>query len=148
MNNVVILVGRIAKDLELRCTPNGTQVVEISIAVNNGQDDTSFVKVNCFNNMAETVNKYCKKGDLLGIQAKVKNHNWTDKEGKKHYDYNFIANNITFLQTKPKSEVAKTEENASKEKQAADMQETSTEKNDPYAEFGQEVEITDEDLPF
>jgi len=148
MNNVAIFVGRITKDLELRCTTSGKQVVEVNIAVNNAKDDTTYVKVNCFGNTAEMVHKYCKKGDLIGTQTIVKNNVWTDKNEVKHYDYTFIASKITFLQSKPKSEDAKSEENASKEKQTADMQETSAEKNDPYAEFGQEVEITDDMLPF
>ena len=47
--------------------------------------------------MAETTNKYCQKGDILGIEYIVKNHNWEDEEGKKHFTYNFIANRVEFI---------------------------------------------------
>lgn len=99
MNNLLI-IGRITKELELRSTSNGKYVLDIPLAINNGKDDTTFITITTFNQVAETTAKYCKKGDLLGASCIVKNHNWEDKEGKKHYDYTFLANKITFLQTK------------------------------------------------
>lgn len=100
MNNILILIGRITKELELRSTSNGKYVLDLPIAVQNGKDDTTFITVSTFGNTAEMINKYCHKGDLIGTQCIVKNHNWEDKEGKKHYDYTFLVNKITFLQTK------------------------------------------------
>lgn len=129
MNNT-ILAGRITKDLELRYTPSNKAVVEVPLAINNSKDDTTFIKVTVFGNTAETVNKYCKKGDMIGVQAMVKNHNWTDKNGNNHYDYSFIANKITFLQTKTKNEVEKQEEKKDKY-------------NNAFEEFGEQIEIND-----
>ena len=103
MNNT-ILVGRITNNLELRYTTSNKAVVEVPLAINNSKDDTTFIKVTVFGNIAKTVNMYCKKGDMIGVQAMIKNHNWTDKNGNNHYDYSFIANKITFLQTKTKKE--------------------------------------------
>ena len=138
MNNVLIAVGRITKDVELRSTKSGKPVASVNIAINNGKDDTTFIRIDCFNTMAETIHKYCKKGDLIGCQAMVRNNVWTDKNNEKHYDYIFLANKITFLQSKPK------ETSDTKPSQEQPIEE----KNDPYAEFGQEVEITDDMLPF
>lgn len=129
MNNT-ILVGRITKNLELRYTPSNKAVVEVPLAINNSKDDTTFIKVTVFGNIAETVNKYCKNGDMIGVQAMVKNHNWTDKNGNNHYDYSFIANKITFLQTKTKNEVEKQEEKKDKY-------------NNAFEEFGEQIEIND-----
>ena len=129
MNNT-ILVGRITKNLELRYTPSNKAVVEVPLAINNSKDDTTFIKVTVFGNIAETVNKYCKNGDMIGVQAMVKNHNWTDKNGTNHYDYSFIANKITFLQTKTKNEVEKQEEKKDKY-------------NNAFEEFGEQIEIND-----
>ena len=129
MNNT-ILVGRICKDLELRYTPSNKAVVEVPLAINNSKDDTTFIKVTVFGNTAKTVNMYCKKGDMIGVQAMVKNHNWTDKNGNNHYDYSFIANKITFLQTKTKNEVEKQEEKKDKY-------------NNAFEEFGEQIEIND-----
>lgn len=128
--NFVTVVGRITKDLELRYTPSNKAVVEVPLAINNSKDDTTFIKVTVFDNIAKTMCKYCKKGDMIGVQAMVKNHNWTDKNGNNHYDYSFIANKITFLQTKAKNEVEKQEEKKDKY-------------NNAFEEFGEQIEIND-----
>ena len=106
MNNY-ICVARITKDIELRYTPSNKAVAEISLAVNNGKDDTTFIRLTAFDKLAELVSKYCKKGDLIGTQSIIKNHNWEDKNGNKHYDYSFIINKISFLPKANKEEVKK-----------------------------------------
>lgn len=112
MNNTTILIGRITKDIELRYTTSNKAIVEISLAVNNGKDDTTFIRLTAFDKLAELVSKYCKKGDLIGTQSIIKNHNWEDKEGIKHYEYSFIINKISFL-AKGNKEEAKKQDNTS-----------------------------------
>ena len=127
MNNVLVLIGRITKDLELRYTTNNKAVVNVPIAINNGKDDTTFIDVVVYGNIAETTYKYCKKGDLIGAQATIKNNNWTDKDGKNHYDYKFMGYKVTFLSTKKENvEEAKKEENTN-----------------VFETFGEEIEIND-----
>lgn len=128
MNNVLMVIGRITKDLELRYTTNNKAVVNIPLAINNGKDDTTFIDVVVYGNVAEMTHKYCKKGDLIGVQAKVQNNNWTDKDGKKHYDYKFTGYKVTFLSTK--KEVV---EETTKEENT----------NDPFSEFGEQISIDD-----
>ena len=128
MNNVLVLVGRITKDLELRYTTNNKAVVNIPLAINNGKDDTTFIDIVVYGNVAEMTSKYCKKGDLIGAQATIKNNNWTDKDGKNHYDYKFMGNKVTFLSTKKEAiEETKKEENT----------------NDSFQEFGEQISIDD-----
>lgn len=122
--NFIILVGRITKDLELRYTPSNKAVVQISLAVNNGKDDTSFITLTAFDKLAELLSKYSKKGDLIGTQSIIKNHNWEDKNGNKHYDYSFIINKISFLAKGNKQEAKK-------------------ETHDPFQEFGDMIEVND-----
>lgn len=129
MNNNVILIGRITKDIELRYTTSNKAVVQIPLAVNNGKDDTSFVTLTAFDKMAELLSKYSKKGDLIGTQSIIKNHNWEDKNGNKHYDYSFIINKISFL--------------AKGNKQEETKQEVKKESHDPFADFGNQVSIDD-----
>ena len=57
MNNTLIVIGRIVKDIELRYTPSNKAVVEISLAVNNGKDDTTFIRLTAFDKLAELVSK-------------------------------------------------------------------------------------------
>lgn len=106
MNNTLIVIGRILKDIDLKYASNKA-VVEISLAVNNSKDDTTFIRLTAFDKLAELVSKYCKKGDLIGTQSIIKNHNWEDKNGNKHYDYSFIINKISFLAKSNKEEVKK-----------------------------------------
>ena len=66
MNNY-ICVGRITKDIELRYTPSNKAVVQISLAVNNGKDDTTFIRLTAFDKLAELVSNYCKKVHLKNL---------------------------------------------------------------------------------
>ena len=125
MNNNLILIGRITKDIELKYTPSNKAVVEISLAVNNGKDDTTFIRLTAFDKLAEILSKYSKKGDLIGTQSIIKNHNWEDKNGNKHYDYSFIINKISFLAKGNKQE------------------ETKKDNKNVFAEFGDMIEVTD-----
>ena len=127
MNNY-ICVGRITKDIELRYTPSNKAIVEISLAVNNGKDDTTFIRLTAFDKLAELVSNYCKKGDLIGTQSIIKNHNWEDKNGNKHYEYSFIINKISFL-AKANKEEAKKQDNTS-----------------VFQEFGDSLEIDVENM--
>ena len=133
MNNTILMVGRITKDIELKYTPNNKAVITVNLAIQNGKDDTTFLPITAFGNIAETTSKYCKKGDLIGIKGNIKNHNWQDKEGKMHYDYSFIAERISFLSSKEK-EVKKEQTSNTVEKK---------DNTDIFAEFGEQLEIND-----
>ena len=127
MNNY-ICVARITKDIELRYTPSNKAVAEISLAVNNGKDDTTFIRLTAFDKLAELVSKYCKKGDLIGTQSIIKNHNWEDKNGNKHYEYSFIINKISFLAKSNKEEIKKQDNTSA------------------FEEFGDQLEIDVENM--
>lgn len=136
MNNLFIFIGRITKDLELRYTKENKAVLDFVIAINNGKDDTSYIKLTSFGSIAELMAKYCKKGDLVGVQGLIKNHNWEDKNGNKHYDYTFLATKVTFLQ--PKSKEERKELNVQKNQV--------TEENDPYQEMNNQIKLDDLNL--
>lgn len=132
MNNFII-AGRLTKEPELRSTKEGKSVAELNIALRNKKDDTTFLKITAFNQTAEHIAKYCTKGDMLGIQGIIRNHNWTDSNNNKHYDYNFIANSVEFLSLKPKGNEEAPEEDPIP---------------DNYNTDYTGVEIKDTDLPF
>lgn len=134
MNNIFIVIGRITKDLELRYTKESKPVTDVNIATNNGKDDTTFIKVTLWNKTAETTAKYCKKGDLIAVSGIIKNHNWEDEKGNKHYDYMFMANKVSFLSSK--------KEKSEEENTTTNTQDDLIE-NDPFAEYGENVKIDD-----
>ena len=133
MNNFIV-VGRITKDIELRYTPNNKAIAKITIAIANGKDDTTFLPITVFGKVAETTNQYCKKGDTMGVKGSIKNQNWEDKSGNKHYDYSFIADRITFLSTK----ADKIEKDQTSQ--------TKKDNTDIFEQFGNEIEINDQFL--
>lgn len=132
MNNFII-AGRLTKEPELRSTKEGKSVAELNIALRNKKDDTTFLKITAFNQTADHVAKYCTKGDMLGIQGIIRNHNWIDKDNNKRYEYAFIANSVEFLSLKPKGNEEAPEEDPIP---------------DNYNTDYTGVEIKDTDLPF
>ena len=138
MNNNFFFIGRLTRDPELRYTSSNKAVTQIDLAVQNGKDDVTFVPITLFEKMAENVCKYCEKGDLIGFQGSVKNHNWEDNKGNKHYDYTFMANRMSFLQTKTN--------NQQEPKQAENVKKSTDEQI--YADFGDSIEISDDDIAF
>lgn len=138
MNNNFIFIGRLTRSPELRYTSSNKAVTQIDLAIANTKDDTTFVPITLFEKMAENVCKYCEKGDLIGFQGIVKNHNWEDNKGNKHYDYTFMANRMSFLQTKTN--------NQQEPKQAENVKKSTDEQI--YADFGDSIEISDDDIAF
>ena len=138
MNNNFFFIGRLTRDPELRYTSSNKAVTQIDLAIQNGKDDTTFVPITLFEKMAENVCKYCEKGDLIGFQGSVKNHNWEDNKGNKHYDYTFMANRMSFLQTKTN--------NQQEPKQTENVKKSTDEQI--YADFGDSIEISDDDIAF
>lgn len=108
--NKVILTGRNTKDIELRQTPSGVSAIEFSIAVKrtfknaNGEYESDFFDCIAYNKLAETISKYVKKGDQVGIEGRLQKRNYTNKEGKKIYITEIVAENVEFLQSKKQDE--------------------------------------------
>ena len=138
MNNNFIFIGRLTKSPELRYTRENKAVTQIDLAIQNGKDDVTFLPITLFGNIAENVCKYCEKGDQVGFQGMVKNHNWEDTKGNKHYDYTFLANRMSFLQNKLN--------NNQESKQAENVKKSTDEQI--YADFGDSIEISEDDIAF
>lgn len=104
--NKVILMGNLARDPELRSTPGGAQLTEITLAVNdvytdkqgNKQERVDFIYVTFWGKQAETLTRWKKKGDPLLIEGRLRVDSWDDKEtGKKRSALKVQGFNFTFL---------------------------------------------------
>ena len=101
MNNIM-LIGRIANDLELKEVGEG-KVVNFSIAVNKGVKnaegnyEADFFQVVVWNNIAENLVKFCKKGDQIAVSGRLQNRSYDTDNGFKRYVTEIVANNIQFL---------------------------------------------------
>lgn len=111
--NKVMLIGNLTRDPELRYTPKGTAVADISLAINRvwrdesgaKQEETTFVDVTFWSKTAETLAKYMRKGNPLYVEGRLALDTWDDKEtGKKRSRLKVIGENMQFLPTggKPK----------------------------------------------
>lgn len=146
MNNVSI-IGRITKDVELRATTSELPAVSMFIAINNGKDKdgnerpADFPKVYVYDKQAENVNEYCHKGSLVGITGRIKTRTWDKEDGTKGYETYILASRVQFLDTKASEGAGIPEPDYVPSKEEK-------EENDPFADFGESVEISDDDLPF
>ena len=110
--NKVMLIGNLTRDPELRHTPKGTAVSEISMAINRvwnndqgqKQEETTFVEVTLWGRQAELAQQYLVKGRPVYIEGRLQLDSWDDKEtGKKRSKLRVIGENFQFLSGKPGS---------------------------------------------
>lgn len=106
--NQVVLIGRTTKDPELRYIPESqTPVATFSLAVDRPfakEKTTDFFNIVVFGKSAENCEKFLVKGRLVGIQGRIQNDSYTDKEGTKKYKTNIIADRVEFLEWGDKAE--------------------------------------------
>lgn len=101
--NHVTLVGHITRDIEVRFIQSGTAVADIGLAVNDRVkkgnewvDEVSFFDITLWGKTAENAAKFCKKGDPLLVDGKLKQESW-EKDGQKRSKIKVIGNEIQFL---------------------------------------------------
>ncbi len=107
MNNLM-LVGRIAHDIEVKQLDSGKEVTTISIAVNrsfknpDGIYETDFINCILWDGLAKNINEYCHKGDIIGIRGRLQTNSY-EKDNVKHKVLEVIAEKLTFISNKKAS---------------------------------------------
>lgn len=100
--NKVIMMGRICNELELKITPNGTNVCSFRIAVDRNyqvkgeEKKTDFFNVVACRTAAEFVTRYFSKGRLILIEGEMQTRQYTDKNGNPATWYEIIADKLHF----------------------------------------------------
>jgi single-strand DNA-binding protein len=133
MLNIVILIGRLTADPELRTTNNGVSVTSFSVAVDRAytkEKQTDFINCVAWRNSAEFISKYFSKGQMIALRGSLQQNNYTDKDGNKRTSYNVVVDSANFCGGK----------------------ETQSEPNVNYSNVDtsdfEEISVSDEDLPF
>ena len=109
MLNQLVLVGRIARAPELKETTKKKKYSHITLAVPrsfknmDGSYDTDFIDCTLWDNMAKNTVTYCQVGDVVAIRGRVQSDIY-EKDEKKIYSLEVIAEKITFLTSKEKTE--------------------------------------------
>lgn len=110
MMNVVVLVGRLANDPEMKYTPSGMPITNFRLAVDRGrkndkgENETDWLNIVAFQKTAELVAQYCDKGSLVGIEGRIQSRSWEGQDGRKNYAVEIIANNVRFLESRAEAE--------------------------------------------
>ncbi len=115
MNNVV-LIGRLAKDPDLKFLPSGMAVTRITLAVdkelfgdkkqeaiNQGKPTADFINVSVFGKSAENCANYLTKGSMCAINGRISTNSYTSQSGEKRYTTEVIANRVEFIGSKQSS---------------------------------------------
>jgi single-strand DNA-binding protein len=102
--NKAIIIGNVTRDPEIKALPSGAKVTSLSLATNrvwkdaNGakKEQTDFHNVVIFGRQAETVAQYIKKGSSLMVEGRIQTRSWDDKDGKKNYRTEIVADRVQF----------------------------------------------------
>ena len=103
--NKVILVGNLGSDPEVRFTPSGQAVANFRIATNESwtdkqgqkQDRTEWHRIVVWGKLGELCGEYLAKGRQCYVEGRLQTREWTDKENKKNYTTEIVANSVVFL---------------------------------------------------
>ena len=149
--NKVILIGRLTRDPEMRTTTSGLSSTNFTVAVNrtftnqNGERDTDFINCVAWRRQAENISKYCTKGTQVAVEGRIQTRSYDAPDRSKRYVTEVVADNVTFLSTKGGS--VNSFPNDNYVGSSADI-ETTDISEDPFKDFGNEVALSDDDLPF
>jgi single-strand DNA-binding protein len=104
--NKVILIGNLGRDPEVRYTPNGNAVCNVSVATTRSWknkdsgdkvEETEWHRVVFYDRLAEIAGEYLKKGRSVYVEGRLKTRKWQDKEGKDNYTTEIIAEEMKML---------------------------------------------------
>jgi single-strand DNA-binding protein len=108
--NKVILVGNVGKDPEIRHLEGGIAVAKFPLATSeiyktkDGQrvDQTEWHNIVMWRGLAESAEKYLRKGALVYVEGKIRTRSWDDKDGNKKYTTEIVADTMTMLSSSRK----------------------------------------------
>jgi single-strand DNA-binding protein len=113
MTNIVLLVGNLGADPDVRSTSGGSDVASFSLGTSRPRRDsegrtfkdengftakeTEWHRVTCFNGLGRVIAQHASKGMLVSVRGRIHNTKWTDREGIERYSYEVIAEDVQFL---------------------------------------------------
>lgn len=156
--NKVFLIGRLARDPELRYTGNNTPVASFTVAVNRtftnqaGEREADFINCVIWRKQAENVKNYLSQGSQVAVEGRIQVRSYDDQNGQKRYVTEVIADNVEFLGSKKDNNSGASMPNNDVTPYNFPSEPTTPSGTDvsknPYADFGSSIEISDDELPF
>lgn len=163
MLNRVVLVGRLTKDPEFSMTPSGIEKATFTLAVNRtfsnaqGEREADFIYCVVWRKQAVNVNNFLKKGNLTGVDGRIQTRSYEGQDGKRIYVTEVVAESVQFLEPKnsgQSNDFGQNNQNQSYNQGQTFYQEQRKPNNfikheeDPFANMGGKIDITEDDLPF
>lgn len=145
--NLVVLTGRLTREVEVREIPNGTHVAEFSIAVRREtkEDMADFVNVQAWRQQADYLSSHAHKGTLISVQGKYREDKYVDRDGINQRKIYIMADRVEVLSQPKEVEKKPSVEQSNKEFVNSII-------NTPYADnFGSNLSNyagDEEELPF
>lgn len=102
--NVVVLIGRMVADPELKYTPSGVAVCQLRIAVERrfksegGERESDFFDVVAWRQRAEYAANYLVKGQMIAVQGSLQSRSWVQQDGQKRWKTEVVADQLQGLQ--------------------------------------------------
>ncbi len=151
--NKVMLIGRITRDPELRYTSSNIPSVRFTLAVNrpfenqNGERETDFINIVVWRKQAENVKKYVSKGSLVAVEGRIQTGSY-EKDGQRIYTTDVVADNVQFLESKSQAQNRTSEDVTPSDFANNDSVQTTDMSEEVFADFGDSIEISDDDIAF
>lgn len=150
--NKVFLIGNLTKDPEMRSTQSGVAVCNFSIAVNrrfkkeNGEQETDFLNVIAWRQLAELCCKYLAKGRKVAVTGSIQTRTYEAKDGSKRTAWDIVADEVEFLA--PQNQQSSTQSAPGAYTTAASKDSGTAYAPQPHNDFGGYTQVDDEELPF
>lgn len=134
MLNRVVLIGRPVKNPELRYTSSGVATATFTLAVDRpfknaaGEAEADFIPVVLWRQAAEFAANNVRKGKLQAVEGRIQTRNYENSEGKRVYVTEVVADNIRVIEWAERGEQQS--------------------QSDPFANDGNPLDISEDDLPF
>lgn len=159
--NKVFLIGRLTRDPELRYTSSNIAVATFSIAVNRpfsnqaGEREADFINIVVWRKQAENIKNYLTQGSQIAVDGRIQTRSYDGEDGKKRYVTEVVADNVQFLDSRNRGDnnMMPNSNQAASNPTPYDFgnqepAKTTDVSNNPFADFGANIEISDDDLPF
>lgn len=158
--NKVILVGRLTRDPEIRTMPTGNSVASFTLAINRnfknkeGNIDADFINISVFGRQVESIGRYVSKGSQVGVEGRIQTRSYDAQDGTKRYVTEVIADRVEFMggsrredSGAPVNAYVDTTSSVYMDSPSPEMG-IDVSNDDPFKNFGSEVALSDDDLPF
>ncbi len=118
MINRVVLVGRLTRDVEVRKTQSGLSVASFTVACDrrgsrdqNSQQTADFISCVAWRQSADFLGQYARKGALVGVDGHIQTRNYDDRDGKRVYVTEVVADTVRLLESRGQSQSRQTQDN-------------------------------------